>query len=343
MLQILIKDEFEGFLVNLGVILAEAYRGEFSENRFTGWLAVSDNTGHLLYSTPGIEQAATFFRSSAKPFQAMPLIQEGFYHDLSVEELAIACASHSATSTHLAYVQKILQKAEMSEEALLCGPHPPLDESANDELKRLHQKPHAIHNNCSGKHAAMLYYCKRSGLDYKTYLDFEHPLQVKILNNLKVWTGLKDIYRAIDGCGAPVFYLSLPHMATLYAKLSTDEMARPIVQAMTTHPFLIGDEQRVDTVLMKATQGKLLAKVGADGVLGVCRVGTGEGFILKMDDGSNEIRDKVAVSALKEIGWLNDEELSHPGIVSFLGSERKNSQEKTIGRFHIHLADLIKH
>lgn len=316
---------------DVGVVFAEASRGNQPENRYTGWLTVTDTNGCLLYCTPGADQISTFFRSSAKPFQSMPLVLSDLHQELTLPELAIACGSHSGSKIHVEAVQAILAKAGLNQEALGCGPHPPLDEVAQQEVIRSGQQPQKIHNNCSGKHAGMLLYCVRDGLDIKTYLEPEHPLQQAILAHLKNWTGLEAIETAIDGCGAPVFYLPLVAMSQLYARLGIETVAAPIVHAMTRHPVMIGGEGRVDTVLMQLTQGRLLTKVGADGVIAVSKIGKGEGLTVKMADGSNEIRNLYIVWALWKLGWLSEEEYFSEALAPFRQTERLNTQGKIVG------------
>ena len=308
------------------------------ENRHLGWLIVANCQGHVLYSTPGALDVATFFRSSAKPFQAFPLVSRGFYHALSVQELALACASHVGSALHLQIAADMLHKAGVSEAALQCGPHAPLDVQMSEQLQQTRQAPTALFNNCSGKHAGMLYYCHRAGLDPHTYLDPHHPLQQDILQQIQHWSGVHVIPVAIDGCGAPIFYLPLLSMARLYAHLGSTAEFLPLQQAMTQYPELIGGAGRVDTTLMQITEGKLLAKVGADGVLCVARVHQGEGLAFKLSDGAAEVRDLALVQILLQLGWLNESEAKDPRLKPFLDKkQRKNTQGKTVGEFQIHL------
>jgi L-asparaginase len=197
------------------------------------------------------------------------------------------------------------------------------------------EKPCAIHNNCSGKHAGMLFYCSKHNLDTATYLSPEHPLQQRIVEGLKRFSGLHDIPLAIDGCGAPVFYLPLGAMATLYAQLGTHEVFIPIRQAMTNYPELIGGEGRVDTVLMQISQGELLAKVGADGVMCVSHTGKSQGLALKMADGSNEVRNIAIVSILRRLGWINDAAWGDKRLQPYQDLNRLNTQNKVIGSYEI--------
>ncbi|HEY9746519.1 MAG TPA: asparaginase, partial [Oculatellaceae cyanobacterium] len=281
-------------------------RESLIENRHWGWVALAKPLQRRLYCTPGAGQLATFFRSSAKPFQAFPLVAAGCADQLSTEELAVICASHTGSERHIALVQQILGKANLTPDALQCGPHPPLDDEARQKLREQGVSPTSVHNNCSGKHAGMLFYCRAAGLDTTSYLNPKHPLQQCIIEGLRRFSGVQEIPLAVDGCGAPVFYLPLSAMATLYAHLGSEAALAPIRQAMTAYPELVGGEGRVDTVIMQVSRGQLLAKVGADGVLCVSRVGQGEGLAVKLADGSNTVRDLAVVAILHRLGWLDE-------------------------------------
>ena len=317
---------------------------ELIENRHWGWLLVGNSHQDVLYCTPGATQTATFFRSAAKPFQALPLVEAGYHTLLTQEELAIACASHTGSPQHLRLVRSILAKADFPESALQCGPHMPIDSESQAKLTQKQQPPTAIYNNCSGKHAGMLFYCRQAGLDPATYLEPSHPLQQRILAGLKHWGDMSDIPTAVDGCGAPVFYLPLHRMALLFARLgSTPELA-PIQEAMIAHPAIIGGEGRVDTVIMQVSQGKLLAKVGADGVLCVSRIGQHEGLALKIADGATDIRNLALVEILIRLGWLDKGAANTPELAPYRNLQRSNTQEKSIGEYVVHFnPDTTRH
>jgi L-asparaginase II len=307
------------------------------ENCHLGWLIVTNRQQQLLYSTPGSSEIATFFRSSAKPFQAFPLVDKGFYKELSTEELALACASHIGTRQHTQLAFSMLKKAGLPEDALQCGPHAPIDKKTLAELQQAQQPASRIHNNCSGKHAGMLFYCQRAGLDPQTYLEPTHPLQQHILACIKEWGQVESVPLAIDGCGAPVFYLPLKSMALLYAHLGSTDAFSPLRDAMATHPVLVGGEGRVDTVIMQASQGKLVAKVGADGVLCAARVGSGEGLALKIADGDGTVRDMALVQILIKLGWLDSQAAMDERLQPFINRiTRENTQGKAVGEYQIH-------
>jgi len=339
-----VSPDFEQILVTATRFLVDdsspdglSGRKSLVENRHLGWLVVTNQDNSLLYCTPGALETATFFRSSAKPFQAFPLVEKGFSKQLSTEELAIACASHTGSQRHLELTRSILAKAGLSEAQLQCGPHVPSDPAMQETLRQSGEHPTRAHNNCSGKHAGMLFYCQQAGLDPSLYLNPSHPLQQSILNALRRWGGVDEIPLAIDGCGAPVFYLPLRTMALLYAHLGSTEDFKPLQTAMTSYPAIVGGEGRVDTVLMQVSQGKLLAKVGADGVLCVARGNRGEGLALKLSDGSGEVRDMTLVQILLKLGWLEQEALQDARLSNYLTkTARLNTQNKTVGEYHVH-------
>jgi L-asparaginase II len=306
------------------------------ENQHTGWVIISHRHRGILYSTPGATEIATFFRSSAKPFQSFPLVEKGLHQSLTTAELALTCASHTGSHEHIHQVQSILKKANLTENRLKCGPHTPMDTDMLKELTQTGSLPTPIHNNCSGKHAGMLFYCQQSNLDISTYLHFEHPLQQKILQVLQHYTNIPNIPTAIDGCGAPVFYLPLKEIAKLYALLGSDETFHPLKDAMINHPVMVGGEGRVDTVIMQASKGKLVAKVGADGVLCVSNTEADEGLALKIADGSEQIRNMAIIQILSKLGWLDENATQDPRLKPFQDQQRLNTQNKVVGEYRIH-------
>jgi L-asparaginase II len=308
----------------------------YIENRHWGWMIVTDTQHGHLYCTPRADRIATFFRSSAKPFQAAPLVFDGYAGLLSPEELAITCASHSGSAEHLRLAASVLDKVGLTETALQCGPHMPSDPHMQESLRESGRQPGVLHNNCSGKHAGMLFYCRKAGLDIQAYLDPRHSLQQRIVEVLKHWGQVGEIPLAVDGCGAPVFYLPLSAMARLFAALGTQPEFLPIVRAMTGHPVIIGGEGRIDTVLMQVSQGQLLAKVGAEGVIGISRVGTGQGLALKVADGSNEIRNLAVVQILQRLGWLDEAAFQDSRLAAYRNLDRTNTQGKAVGRWEVH-------
>lgn len=317
------------------------FRGEMCENVHFASTVVCSKTGNVRQMFPNSSHDRVFLRSAAKPFQAYPLYQNPASHDIPLEEWAIICASHAANDRQLALVERVLQRANAKPSDLQCGPHPPIDEAMAKTLICANQWPEPIHNNCSGKHAGMLLACHLYGWPKETYLDPNHPLQQAIWDVLAAYSGTPHIAVAVDGCGAPVFCMPMEHLARLYANLATQPEFARIREAMTTYPELIGDAQRIDTRLMQITQGNVIAKVGAEGFIGICNQETGEGLALKVTDGNNSIRDRLVIAVLTDLGWLSAEQAQTLWDQPQFAKARFNTQGKPIGEFQFSLPWVI--
>jgi len=308
-------------------ILAKVIRGETVESIHRGHLIVLDGDGRQIFSR-GDPDFVTFFRSAAKPFQAIPFLLSGAPERFGFleKEIALACASHSAENIQVELAAQILQKIGLSEADLRCGSHLPFDLESAHHLIRGGIKPNQLHNNCSGKHAAMLAFAKHLGADLKTYEKLENPIQQHILETIITFTEIPkdEIKFAVDGCAAANFALSLRGMARSFAKLvfppkSFDdelrEACRRIVSAFMTYPELIGGTGRLDTLVMQAAHGKIICKVGAEGlwlcgILPSPRWKRGLGIALKIEDGEDlRARTTAGVELLRQLEVLDPEDL----------------------------------
>ena len=292
------------------VPLATVTRGGLVESVHRGRFAVLDPGGGELEAL-GDPEAYVYLRSSAKPFQALPLILSGAADafGLTDEELAVACASHNAEEPHLTAVRSILEKAGLSEDDLQSGAHPPMYGPAAAALVRAGEGPRPIHGNCSGKHAGMLAVCVHEGYETLDYREPGHPLQRRILGLLAEVCGVEEdeVLVAGDNCGVPAFALPLRSFATGLARIATGEelpdgvagAALRIRDAMRSHPFMVAGTGRFDTDLMERTH--LLAKSGAEAVLAVGSP-EGWGLALKISDGSQRAVRPAALAALGRMG-----------------------------------------
>jgi L-asparaginase II len=311
---------------------AAVRRGELVESVHRGRLAGCDPEGVVLESYGDLE-AYVYLRSSAKPFQALPLVLSGTADafGLTDEELAVACASHNAEEPHLAAVRAILEKAGLDESDLQSGAHPPMYGPAAAELARGGGEPRPIHGNCSGKHAGMLAVCAHEGYETLSYRDPGHPLQRRILGLIAEVCGVQEdeVLVAGDNCGVPAFALPLRGFATGLARIATGEelsdgianAALRIRDAMRDYPFLVAGTGRFDTELMERTN--LLVKGGAEAVLAVGNP-EGWGMALKISDGSQRAVRPAALAALEHMGVEVGEEYStvrglHGGEVGEIG------------------------
>jgi L-asparaginase II len=308
-------------------ILANVIRGETVESIHRGSIIVIDGNGKELLRI-GSPETVTFFRSACKPLQAIPFITSGACDafEFSEEELALACASHSGESRHVRVAQLMLERAGLNEAHLKCGTHLPFSEKESERILRAGEYPTQLHNNCSGKHAAMLAFAKHIDADPATYDSVDNPIQRQILETISVFTEvpIDQIQLGIDGCAAPNFAVSLTAMAKSFLNLisppesfksSVREACRRVVSATVSFPELIGGTERLDTLLMQAAPGKIISKVGADGVW-LCGVLPSEKYpkglaiALKVEDGDDKRgRPVIAVEILKRFGILSPEDL----------------------------------
>jgi L-asparaginase II len=328
--------------------LVEVTRGSFVESRHRGFIAVVDATGAVVAGL-GDVGTPTWFRSAAKPFQAIPVITSGAAarYGLTPRELAVIAGSHSGESAHLETVLSILNKIALDESALKCGAHMPFDDASAKRLRVEKREPSALHNNCSGKHAGMLAFAKQIGEPVENYLDPGHPIQRRIRSTLARFTGapVDEIKIAVDGCSAPVFGLSVEAMARSYARLVSAQQAEiepelaaaaAVVSAMIEYPEMVGGTRgRLDTDLMLVAKGGIVSKVGAEGVhlLGVKpneRYPKGLGIAIKIEDGDvRRARDPVVIETLRQLGLLDDAQFA--ALAPYVGATIFNHRKIEVG------------
>jgi L-asparaginase II len=307
--------------------LVEVLRGEIVESRHRGHVVAVDSTGGVI-ARLGEPEFVTFLRSSAKPFQAIPLVATGAADrfGFTEKEIAIACASHNGEAIHTETVAGMLMKIGLDPSALKCGVHEPFSAEVAESLRSEGLRPTVLHNNCSGKHTGMLALALHLGAPVKTYDQPDNPVQQLIARAVSDFSGVsvEEIAMGVDGCGAPVFGVPVTAMALMYARLAatpeewsdetTRRAARRIFRAMTMHPEIVGGRaERLDTKVMQAGRGIIVSKVGADGVYtaGVLpseRWPRGLGLALKIEDGEDRrSRPTVVIETLRQLGVLDDE------------------------------------
>jgi L-asparaginase II len=283
----------------------EATRGELVESVHRVSVAVVDAQGRLIAES-GDPDLVTYWRSAAKPFQALPLVVEGAADrfGLDPKELALCCASHSSEPEHLAVTDSILAKLGLTEQALACGPHTPLSPAVAEEALRKGTRITPRWSNCSGKHAGMLALALHRGWPIEGYNLLDHPVQQRIIEELLGWTGVArdDIYCSVDGCNTVCYGLSLRGMAAGYARFGVENgAAGRLRDAMTRFPGMVGGTGRPCTDLMAAFGGGLIAKIGAEGVYSAALTRHGLGISLKAEDGDMRSAPIALVSVLQQI------------------------------------------
>ncbi|MGB9180601.1 MAG: asparaginase [Pyrinomonadaceae bacterium] len=308
--------------------LVEVTRGSITESRHRGHIVAIDGDGKIV-ARAGAPETVTYMRSSCKPFQAMPLIASGAADRFGFDsrEIAVACASHNGEPIHVETVAGMLRKIGLDETALKCGVHEPFSAEETRKLRERNARPSVLQNNCSGKHTGMLALALHLDAPVETYDLPESPVQILIGRAVAQFSGvpIEDLAVGIDGCGVPVFGMSVRAMALMYARLvnapaefneATRDACRRISGAMISHPELVGGEsERLDTMMMRAASGRLISKIGAEGVytIGVlpCEEWPrGLGFALKLEDGEDRrARPTVVIESLRQLGVLEGESL----------------------------------
>ncbi|MDI5969483.1 asparaginase [Streptomyces sp. SL13] len=298
-------------------VLAEVVRSGFTEGRHRGALVILGADGTVEFSL-GDVTSQLFPRSSNKPMQADAMLRAGLA--LEGPLLALAAASHSGETFHLAGVRQILADSGVPESALRTPPDLPLDREAADAWLRAGGGPQPVLMNCSGKHAAMLAVCTANGWPLDSYLDPGHPLQRLVLDVVTEVGGEPVAHLGTDGCGAPLMSLSLTALAGAfrsYVLAPQGSTARKVADAMRAHPEYVAGTRRHDTWLMRELPG-VLSKVGAEAVQAVA-LPDGRALAFKIEDGATRAVGPVLARALERLG-LDDRVLRKIGDSPLLGA-----------------------
>lgn len=300
-------------------MLAEVTRGGRVESVHAGVVAVVDVTGRLVASAGDPDQFA-FFRSSAKPFQAVPLVESGAADafGFTPAELALCCASHHAEPRHQTAVATMLAKIGLDPGALRCGTSLPSDktEAARITAGLVPRSP--LQCDCSGKHTGMLATRVHHGYPIETYPDPDHPLQRRIAAIMAEVLRLDpaDLQLATDGCSLPTFGAPLRAFATAYATLAAPAHAPAghgrehvvalgrLRAAMTAHPENVAGTNALVTNLMRLSDGRIVAKSGAEGLICLAVPERELGIAVRILDGSFRAHAVVVAAILEQLALV---------------------------------------
>ncbi|WP_086686100.1 asparaginase [Streptomyces pseudogriseolus] len=280
--------------------VAHLIRGGVVEGVHYGSVVVLDAGGEDVFRL-GDPEAAFYPRSALKPVQAVAMVRAGLPLDGAL--LSLAAASHSGEERHLVGTLRILQHAGLTEDHLRNVPDLPLDPAVRDTWVRAGRGPSRLAQNCSGKHAAMLCTAKLNGWPVDDYLDPSHPLQQLIAETVEDLAGRRVATVTVDGCGAPLFAVSLEGLARAAARIASAAPGTPegrVADAMRTHAEMASGTGRDVAALMRAVPG-LLAKDGFEGVQ-VAALPDGRAVAVKIADGAARARVPVTAAALTHAG-----------------------------------------
>ncbi|MGC1506140.1 MAG: asparaginase [Sulfitobacter sp.] len=302
----------------------EVWRGPFLESVHSGHAVICDASGEIVEAW-GDPTRVILPRSSSKMIQALPLITSGAAdkHGLTTEQLALSCASHQGAAIHTDRVGKWLKTLGLSDDDFRCGPQDPSDKDAHEGLVRAHETPCQIHNNCSGKHAGFLTLTKhlKAGPEY---VEPDHPLQRACLEAFERVTRETSPGYGIDGCSAPNYACTLHGMARAMAHFAAapeGSAEARLHQAMRLHPELVAGETRACTELMRAMDGKVALKTGAEGFFIAILPEQKLGIALKAACGTTRAAECAIAALLVKLGVLNP---NHPATLKRLNAPIKN-------------------
>jgi L-asparaginase II len=231
----------------------------------------------------------------------------------------------------------MLRDIGLEEGDLACGPHDPSSQRGAKIVRESGERPTRLHNNCSGKHSAMLAMAHQKGWPTNGYERPEHQVQRFILHEIALWTGVpcSKITQAVDGCGVVVFGMTLERMARAYSRFAIaaergEEYPRRVVNAMSAHPFLVGGTDRFDSALIAETNGRVVSKVGAEGVHCALLPERGLGIAIKVEDGAQRAQVPALLRLLQELGALPDP--LPPRLAELTHKPVKNTRGETVGQ-----------
>jgi L-asparaginase II len=284
-------------------VLAQAWRGEVLEAVIRGHVAVVDHDGTIVASA-GDPATLTTMRSGVKALQAQAFTASAADTlGCPVAEVAIACASHDGEPRHVETVRSLLHRAGLDESALLCGPQQPFNRAAARDVIAAGLPFLPVHNNCSGKHAAMLATCAVEGWPLEGYADYGHPVQQAVRTAFRDVAGcdLNTAPSGIDGCGVPTYGVAVAALAQALATAARRSGFRRCQDAMAAEPFLIGGTGEFDTVLLEEFGADITGKSGGAAVwAGVLRP-VGPGIAVKLEAGAGEYLAPVVTAVLQAL------------------------------------------
>lgn len=314
--------------------LVEVSRGDIVESRHFGHAVIANAAGEIVEAW-GDPTKVILPRSSAKMLQALPLLESGAGAHLSTEQLALACASHSAEEMHVSRVSSWLADLGLDEHALCCGPTPSLDQERRHQMIRDGEQYTRLHSDCSGKHSGFLTLAKHLGADLN-YVDIGHPVQKAVKTAIEEMAGEDSPGFGIDGCAAPNFAITMHGMARAMARFasmgdgssSRDRACVTLREAMMQRPELVSGTRRSCNDLMRAAKGKAAVKSGAEGFYVAILPEARLGIALKIEDGATRASGAAMAALLVRCGAI---EADTKGLETYLNASVRNFNDDHVG------------
>ncbi len=295
-------------------------RGNRVESTHTIKALVANINGKILLSTNN-ENDYIFPRSSVKIFQAIPFAASGAIkkYKLNNKHIALACASHKGEKFHLTELKNWISKINLKRKSLQCGIHGPLDKKAAEKIIFSNEKFNELHNNCAGKHLAMLSSCKANNYKIKNYLDFNHPHQKNIRKIFNIFTENKITKKnfSLDGCSAPQYSVQIKSICKALNNLIksyNNEFAytlstRLLINSILKNPNYIGGTNSFDSKIIKASKNKIFCKYGAEGVFLFVHLKKGISGVIKVSDGNERAIPITIINIFRKLKLMSNKEL----------------------------------
>ena len=325
-------------------ILINVTRGPLVECCHRGDAVVVNKKGKVL-AYIGDPYKVTYIRSAGKPLQALNVLLSGAAKrfDFNDAEIAIMCASHYGEAFHRTTVEGIMNKIGLGINSLLCGSTLSIKYDYALELVADHFKLNPTNTDCSGKHAGIIATCVHKGYSFNDYCRENHRVQKEILSVVSNMCEISQdkIYIGVDGCGVPVHGMPLYNMALGFARLSNPEelcdeyktSCDRIFKAMNNHPEMLAGTDGFCTELIKNTQGKLIGKLGAEGVYCIGVKGKDIGLAIKIEDGNySRALWPAVIRCLEDLNVLDDSELT--ALEKFRELPNLNNTNDVVGKVY---------
>jgi L-asparaginase II len=310
--------------------LVHVVRNGLVESVHEGDVAVCDADGRLR-AFAGDPDRMLYGRSCEKPLQGAVSFSAMDEPDLPDDEIAVMCASHSGEAIHVAAVRRLLRRGPVPVAALRT----PRDRATKGARSR-------IWDGCSGNHAGLLVASAQRGWDLRSYRMPGHPVQRRVLRAVTAATDVERPRIGVDGCGIPVHGVPLRAMATMFARLGDPERlgrlasaADRVVRGMLAAPHMVGGARRLDTDVMTAGAGGVIAKEGAEGLVCATSLPQGLGIALKVIDGNGRRLAPAFVKVLRDLGVLAGpalDGLRHHQRLPVLGGEEPQGGVEAVVR-----------
>jgi len=316
-------------------------RGNLTESIHEAKCLVKDSKYNILLSTKN-DQNLVYPRSAIKIFQAIPFIVSKAHKKLglSKKKIAISCSSHCGEPQHLAILSSWINKIKLPIKSLKCGIHNPINIVSSNNLLLGGNLPTQLHNNCAGKHLAMISGCIANRISFEDYINYNHPYQKLIRDSLEYFMGTSIQKKCIgtDGCGAPQYALTISNLADsminlIKEKNNNNNFSDPInilLNAINKFPELIGGKNRFDSEIIKYTKGKIFCKMGAEGVLLFADLKKNTGGLIKIIDGNERAIPPIAMKIFSKLNLLDNKEKKNLG--HWIKPKIYNHAKKEVGK-----------